>query len=109
VDPEVKMDGEDGPDGTDGPALTEHELCALALAAEADRPPAHDAVPMGDYLAARGEDVDDPGLLPSWYMPAPMTRTRPGWLTPVVVTIVATLLLIEAAGLCSTFGQIVTG
>jgi len=103
VDPEVTVDD------VDVFPLTDQELCALALGAVADRPPAHDAVPIGDYLAARGGAVDDGGLLPSWYMPAPTTRMRPRWLTPVVLAIVATFLLIEAAGLCSTFGHIVIG
>jgi hypothetical protein len=51
--------------------------------------------------------VGSGGLLPTWYMPAPMTRVSPKWRTPVVLAIVAAFLSIEAAGLCSTFGQIV--
>ncbi len=86
--------------------LTDDELCALALGAEVGGPPADDAVPLADYLDARGSD-DDGGLLPTWYMPTPMARVSPRWRTPVVLAIVVAFLLIEAAGLCSTFGQIV--
>jgi hypothetical protein len=94
------------------PGLTEDELCTLALGAEAGRPPADDAVPLADYLDARrvggsGGSGGSGGLLPTWYMPAPMARVSPKWRTPVVLAIVAAFLSIEAAGLCSTFGQIV--
>ena len=95
---------------TDGASVTRpqtaDELCVLALRAEVGGPPACDAVPMADYLAAHGSD-EGSGLLPSWYMPAPMSRVSPRWRTPVVLTIVGAFVLIEAFGLCSTFGQIV--
>jgi hypothetical protein len=99
-------------EGVDMPGMTEDELCALALGTEAGRPPADDAVPLADYLDAQrvgagGGSGGSGGLLPTWYMPAPMTRVSPKWRTPVVLAIVAAFLSIEAAGLCSTFGQIV--
>ena len=48
-----------------------------------------------------------PGLLPSWYMPTPMVRRGKTWRLPVVLVIVAAFVIIEAFGLCSTFGQLV--
>ena len=56
-----------------GPTLmeqgfTEAELTELALAADPDAPMGDDAVPLSVYLNQA------PGLLPSWYMPSPMTR-----------------------------------
>ena len=100
--------GNDGPTHVDvGVALTDEELCTLALGAEAGLPPADDAVPLADFLSGRGSG--GPGLLPGWYMPAPMARPGSRWRMPVVVAIVAAFVLIEAAGLCSTFGQIVPG
>lgn len=93
-------------DRADLPCLTEDELCALALATESGRPPADDAVPLADFLDARRVG-DSGGLLPTWYMPTPMARVGAKWRTPVVVAIVAAFVSIEAAGLCSTFGQIV--
>jgi len=95
---------------TDGGAgrtpFSEEELCALALASEAGLPPADDAVPLGEYLDAQVTD-GAPGLLPAWYMPTPMARMSPRWRTPVVLAIVSAFVLIEAFGLCSTFGQVV--
>ena len=82
--------------------FTEAELTELALSAEVGLPPAPDAVPLADYLGG-----GTPGLLPAWYMPTPMARVNPSWRAPVVLTVVATFVLIEAAGLCSTFGQVI--
>ena len=48
-----------------------------------------------------------PGLLPPWYMPSPMVRGGKSWRLPVVLVIVAAFVIIEAFGLCSTFGQLV--
>jgi hypothetical protein len=42
-------------------------------------------------------------------MPSPMTRHSRGWQVPVVLVIVAAFVIIEAFGLCSTFGQLVPG
>jgi hypothetical protein len=81
--------------------FTEAELTELALAADPGGPIDADAVPLSDYLGQMG------GLLPSWYMPTPMTRTGKSWRIPVVVAIVAAFVIIEALGLCSTFGQLV--
>ncbi len=81
--------------------LTDEELTELALASAPGGVPAADAIPLAVYLD------EEPGLLPLWYMPSPMTRVRPRWRTPVVLAIVAAFVAIEAFGLCSTFGQIV--
>ena len=89
--------------GWEGDAIgfTDAELTELALAADPNAPLDVDAVPLGEYLD------ETPGLLPSWYMPAPMARRSPSWRLPVVLVIVAAFLIIEAFGLCSTFGQLV--
>jgi len=87
--------------GSGEAGFTEAELTELALAADADAPIDAGAVPLADYLG----QVD--GLLPSWYMPTPMTRTGKSWRIPVVVAIVVAFVVIEALGLCSTFGQLV--
>jgi hypothetical protein len=81
--------------------FTEDELAELALSSDPDQPLDEDAVPLSVYLGQL------PGLLPTWYMPTPMTRSRARWQLPVVLAIVAAFLIIEALGLCSTFGQIV--
>ena len=89
--------------GAAGALPTEDELVLLALAASPRTVPAEDAVPMAAYL---GQDV---GLLPDWYMPTPTTRVRARWRLPVVLALVAVFLVLEALGLCSTFGHVVPG
>ena len=84
--------------------ISDEELTALALAADPDQVVPHDAVPFG---ALHGGD--DGALLPQWYMPAPDAGAiaRPGWRRRVGVGLVATFVLINAAGLCSTYGSVV--
>jgi hypothetical protein len=51
------------------------------------------------------QDREQPDL-PDWYMGAPVTA-RPhltGWKRSVAYTLVIAFLLINAAGLCSTYG-----
>jgi hypothetical protein len=84
--------------------FTEAELAELAMAADPDAPMGDDAVPLSVYLG------QESGLLPQWYMPSPMVRSgasRKRWRLPVVLVIVAAFVVIEAFGLCSTFGQVV--
>jgi hypothetical protein len=54
-------------------------------------------------------EPDADGLLPAWYMPSPMAGARrlTGWRRRVAIAIIAAFLLIDAAGLCSTYGSIV--
>lgn len=82
--------------------MTDEELVEFALASDADAPIGDDAVSMFEYLADQ-----NPSILPDWYMPAPARSTRRGWQRAVILLIVAALVVIEAAGLCSTYGQIV--
>jgi hypothetical protein len=84
--------------------ISDEELTALALAADPDQVVPDDAVPFRVDL-----DRDDSSLLPDWYMPAPDAGAiaRPGWRRRVGVGLVATFVLINAAGLCSTYGSVV--
>jgi hypothetical protein len=100
-----------GPGGPNGSAMapvlggiTDEQLTELALAADPDEPMDVDAVPLTVYLGGLEESG---GLLPQWYMPTPMARRGKRWRLPVVLVIVAAFVAIEAAGLCSTFGQLV--
>jgi hypothetical protein len=81
--------------------LTDAELTALALAADPDEPLDGNAVPLHIHLAQFAG-----ATLPQWYMPAAMARNGPRWRKPVVLAIIAAFLLIEALGLCNTFGQL---
>lgn len=47
--------------------------------------------------------------LPAWYMPAVTLRHSSGAKRALVVSIVVTLVVLEALGLCSVFGQVVIG
>ncbi len=79
--------------------LSDDELTALALAADPDAPIPDGAVPIGIHLGQPGT------ALPLWYMP-PVARIRAGrrWRAPFVVAIVSAFLLIDALGLCNTYG-----
>ena len=80
--------------------FTDAELTVLALAAETGVPLAEGAVPLSEYLGQL------PTPLPDWYMPPAMVRGCRRWRIPVVATVVGAFFLIEALGLCSTFGQL---
>ena len=83
--------------------LSDDELTLLALAGDPDAPLPADAVPF----------VTDPeagaALLPAWYMPAPMAVRRTPARAAAAVLIVTGLVLINALGLCITYGQLTAG
>ena len=78
--------------------LSDDELTALALAADPDAPIPEDAVPVGVHLARRGPS------LPLWYMAPAVSRGGHRWKAPFVIAVVAAFLLIDAMGLCNTYG-----
>jgi len=87
--------------------LTDDELTEQALAADPDAGVAEDAIPLSELLGTtEGSGTGD--LLPGWYMPAPMGAARllRGWRRRVVLLIVASFVLINAYGLCSTYGWV---
>ena len=87
--------------------VTEEELTELALAADPDAGVADDAVPLSELLSGK-EWAGTDNLLPGWYMPPPMGASRllEGWRRRVVLLIVASFVLINAVGLCSTYGYV---
>jgi hypothetical protein len=77
--------------------ITPEELTELALAADPNMEIAEDAVPLDAYLPQFS-------ALPLWYMP-PVVRSGGGrWRRPVILTVVGAFLLIDALGLCNTYG-----
>jgi hypothetical protein len=80
--------------------LTDDELTALALAADPSTPLSDEAVPIGVHLAQFAS------ALPQWYMPTAMGHRGGRLRTPVVVTVISAFLLIEALGLCNTYGTL---
>ena len=89
------------PSELDEGQFTDGELTVLALAADPDQLVDSDAIPF--TIDTAGGDQ----LLPLWYMPAPMARTRSRRQTAIAVVVVVAFLLIEALGLCVTYGQLV--
>src|SRR5437899_6870180 len=85
-------------------AISDDELTELALSGDPDAPLSPDAVNLWDL------DAREPRLLPDWYMPAPMTGRRRlrSWQRRVAWIVVVTFVLIDAYGLCSTYGSIVS-
>jgi hypothetical protein len=88
-------------------SFTDDELTELALAADPDAALADDAVPLHELLAAGASSGGD-DLLPGWYMPVPMGggRVLSGWRRRIVLLIVLSFVLINAYGLCSTYGHV---
>ena len=79
-----------------GQPLSDEELTALALGTEVVTPIGGDAVVVDP---CRGEST-----LPNWYMPAVTVRAAARWQRSIIYTVVAAFLVIEAFGLCTTFG-----
>jgi hypothetical protein len=81
--------------------ISDDELCALALAADPDAEVSADAVPFAELT---GTEPDGP--LPDWYMPASGGRLLSGWRRLPPALVVASLLVINASGLCITYGKL---
>ncbi|MCU1346178.1 MAG: hypothetical protein JWL70_2444 [Acidimicrobiia bacterium] len=81
------------------PPFSDIELTEMALAADVDAPLDPDAVPFQDESADFG--------LPGWYMPPAQAAPRSRRQRLVRITIAASLLGVNAMGLCVTYGQLV--
>lgn len=86
--------------------LSDEELATLALAAPSDEVLPDDAVSLWELDGHAGR-----ALLPEWYMPVAPTGARRlrGWRRNLAWVLVGTFLVIDAVGLCSTYGPILTG
>lgn len=82
--------------------ISDEELSALALAADPDAEVDPGAVSI--WTLADGDEA--PPLLPSWYMPRPMRHTSARRQRVLIGVVVAAFLLINASGLCSTYGSV---
>jgi hypothetical protein len=82
--------------------VSDEELAAEALAADPDAPLPADAKP----FTPEGD-----GLLPDWYMPSPMpgAHRASGVRRRVTYVVISAVLLINAAGLCVTYGHVGVG
>ncbi|MDH2904513.1 MAG: hypothetical protein PXZ08_11290 [Actinomycetota bacterium] len=79
-------------------SISDEELTRLALSA--DRYPVIDANTMP--WRPGGDAVT--GLLPDWYMPAPSGRRRGRGAQVAIGVIIASFVIINALGLCITYG-----
>lgn len=85
--------------------VTDDELTSLALAADPDVAVDDDAVCLWDLT---GDQPDH--RLPEWYMPSPMgARLLYGWRRRVILLIIVAFLVIDAYGLCNTYGRVAFG
>jgi len=86
--------------------FTDAELTALALEADAAAEVGDDAVCLWDLT-----DWASTELLPTWYMPptADSSRILGGWSRRVALFVIASILLINAFGLCVTYGWVTLG
>ena len=92
-----------GDERDDHEPISDEELAAEAMAA--------DPFPSLDHARSIHELIGPPGTstLPEWYMPAIASGAGRvhGWRRATVFTFIAALLVIEAFGLCSTYGQFI--
>lgn len=87
------------PNGADATEIvTGDELDELALAADPRAPIPDDAVPY-DRVVGSG-----PSLLPDWYMGRATAVHASRWRRPVILAVIGAFVLIDGAGLCSTYG-----
>jgi hypothetical protein len=77
--------------------FTDDELVEWALSADPDEAIPDDAVPFGQ------REVEQ-ALLPEWYMPVPSTVHRTRARVVAVSMIIASLIIVNGAGLCVTSG-----
>jgi hypothetical protein len=82
----------------DDTLISDEELTALALSADPTEMLDDDAVPFDGGRTA--------GLLPDWYMPAPQVSEGSRRRVGVVGVVVASLLALNALGLCVTSGAL---
>lgn len=77
--------------------IPDDELARIALSADPDPVLPADAEPLvlGD---------ESTGLLPEWYMPAPRGLRRTTGRRVAVAGVVISLLVVNGAGLCVTYG-----
>ncbi|CAN5474381.1 hypothetical protein BH10ACT1_BH10ACT1_39880 [soil metagenome] len=86
--------------------FTDEELTVQALAASPADVADDAAVSYWDVVAPR-----DLGLLPDWYMPSPSAGSRrlAGWRRQIVFLVTGSIVVINAVGLCITYGHVTLG
>ncbi len=87
--------------------VSDEELTQLALACDPDVTVDADAVSIWEVLGDESDHQSDT-LLPGWYMPPPVGRRfeRRRWRRVVVIVVIVAFIVVNAYGLCSTYGSI---
>src|ERR1700744_417202 len=98
LDATSPLDGWAWEGGDDDAHISDDELTTLALAADPDPELGPDAIPLSPYRNLPSAP------LPLWYMPPITARAAGGWRVPIVASVILGLLLINALGLCITYG-----
>jgi hypothetical protein len=83
--------------------ITDEELTAQALAADPDAVADPDAMPWVPPGAA------GKSLLPSWYMPSPVTGRRGVWPKVVAAIVILAFVVVNMLGLCIVYGHLTLG
>ena len=84
----------------DGQLFTDEEIAAQALAADPDLQLGDDVVPLSMHRREFGN------VLPDWYMPPPSAHGPRRRNAVIATVIIASLLLVNALGLCITYGRL---
>jgi hypothetical protein len=86
--------------------ISDDELTALALAADPDTAVNDDAVSVWELT-----ETEPARYMPEWYMPAPVggSRLLRGWRRRIVILVVVSFVVIDAYGLCNTYGWVAFG
>ena len=83
--------------------ISDEELTLLALAADPTEHLSADATPLA------GSQPADDGPLPGWYMPPVVRGVQSRGRRNVALVVVGSFLLINALGLCATYGFLELG
>ena len=92
-------DGGAGPHAGEVPWTGDDALLTELALADLREGPAPDSVPIDRVVQGPA------GFLPEWYMPPSRARITGRWGRIAVLGLVCAFVLIEALGLCTTFGQ----
>jgi hypothetical protein len=86
--------------------ISDDELTALALAADPDTAVDDDAVSVWELT-----ETEPARSMPEWYMPYPVggSRLLHGWRRRIVILVIVSFVVIDAYGLCNTYGWVAFG
>jgi len=86
--------------------ISDDELTAMALAADPDTAVDDDAVSVWSLT-----ETEPARYMPEWYMAYPVggSRLLHGWRRRIVILVIVSFVVIDAYGLCNTYGWVAFG